>query len=62
VGREDFLITPPMGKNSFQCPYCGVGCGLITNLGEEKYKELFKDEVIPSQMFVYWRPLKTISS
>jgi ferredoxin-nitrate reductase len=45
-----------MGKNTFQCPYCGVGCGLITNLGEEKYKDLFKDEVIPSQIKVRGNP------
>ena len=39
-------------RNTFQCPYCGVGCGLITNKGERNNKNLFEEEVIPSQIKV----------
>ena len=39
-------------KNTFQCPYCGVGCGLITNKEEIKNKNLFEEEVIPSSLKV----------
>jgi ferredoxin-nitrate reductase len=38
-----------MGKNSFQCPYCGVGCGLITNR-DPSVK--ITDEVVPTKLKV----------
>jgi len=41
-----------MVKHNFQCPYCGVGCGLITNQVNGNEKELFEEEVIPSQVKV----------
>ena len=36
------------GENTFQCPYCGVGCGLYTNKGEVP----LDDEVISSDLKV----------
>ncbi len=45
-----------MGENLFQCPYCGVGCGLITNRGEVPIKELFEEEVVPTKLKVRGNP------
>jgi len=41
-----------MAENTFQCPYCGVGCGLITNRGNGRIKKLFEEEIIPTQIKV----------
>ncbi len=45
-----------MGIKGFQCPYCGVGCGLITNREEDK-GQLFKEEIIPTTLKVRGNPL-----
>ncbi|NPB05374.1 MAG: molybdopterin-dependent oxidoreductase [Aquificae bacterium] len=45
-----------MRENLFQCPYCGVGCGLLTNRGKQKDDPLFEEEVVPAELKVRGDP------
>ncbi len=41
-----------MGKGGFQCPYCGVGCGLVSVRVNGNGKTPLVDEVIPTPLKV----------